>query len=317
MFTNDTPVALTPGLWYLGVFNATANPVNYTIEATEYTNAFPGIVTLTNTVPYTVVSNATPPGTADYYRYVVGSTAVRVQFEIFGATDDYTLVAGKGLPLPDLGTYDYLSANPGTNDELIVVLTNSAPVTLTSGDWFLAAVKITAGAGDYSIMATEWSQTGQPIIITNIDTSFGDFCFTWNTLPGAHYIVQSTPLLGPPAWTDVSGTITAFDYTYTWCTPITGTMQFFRVVEGISQGASAAANISIASIVPGPGGITLTWYGPVNATFHVEWSDTLAPPAWNAVATPVTSTNGIFTFTDDGTQTAPPGPFRFYRLTQP
>ena len=133
-------------------------------------------------------------------------------------------------------------------------------------------------------------------------------------MPGVHYIVEATPTLFPITWADVSGTITAVDYSTTWCTPITGTMQFFRVVEGISLGANTFTNITISSIQSTPGGITLTWYGPLNATFSVEWTDSLAPPVWNTVPTPVTSTNGIFTFTDDGTQTAPLGPIRFYRL---
>jgi hypothetical protein len=232
VFTNGTPVALSPGVWYLGVLNPTASTVNFTIEATELTNAFQGIITLTNAVPYYVVSNTAAAGTADYFRYSVSPTAARVQFETFGATGDFTLVARKGFPLPDLGTYDYLSANPGTNDELIVVFTNSTPVALSAGDWFLSAVKNSAGPADYAIMATEWPQSGLPIVITSIDVSSGSFCVTWTSLPGAHYLLQGSPTLAPAAWSNVSPEITALDNSTTWCVPITGQMQFFRVIEG-------------------------------------------------------------------------------------
>ncbi len=315
VFTNGAPVALRPGVWYLGVFNATATAVNYTIQATEITNAFPAIITLTNGLPYANVNNGAP-GTAQFYHYVVTSSAARVQFETFGATGDFTLVARKGLPLPNLLSYDFRSANPGTNDELIIITTNSAPVTLTFGDWFITAVKISGGPASYNIMATEWSVTGQPIRPVISLPGGGDFCFTWESLPGAHYLVQSTPSFGPPVWVDQTN-LTAIDFTTTWCTPMTGPMRFFRVIEGISLVATPPPSVSIASVTRGPGGTTLTWFAPVNATFHVQWTDTLFPPTWNTVAAPVVSTTGIFTFLDDGIVTAPFGPFRFYRLVQP
>ena len=317
VLTNSSPVALRPGVWYLGVFNTTVSAVNYTIRATELTNTIPTIITLTNATPYTVASNNAAPGAMDYYRYVVTPTAARAQFETFDATGDFTIVAHKSLPLPDLTTFDYLSANAGTNNELIVILTNSAPVTLTPGDWFITAVKISSGPAAYSIMATEWNLTGQPIIITNITGSGGNFCITWNSLPGVHYVVQRTPILNPTTWTDASPTITAVGYTTTYCVPITGTMSYFRVIEGNSSATAAAPSVIISSIRVTPGGVVLNWFGPVNSTFHVQWANALPATPWNTFVAPVTSTNGIFTFTDDGSQSGGLGPLRFYRLVSP
>ena len=57
--------------------------------------------------------------------------------------------------------------------------------------------------------------------------------------------------------------------------------------------------VSISSVKVTPGGVVLTWFGPVAATYHVQWTDSLAPAVWGTVPAPVTSTNGIFTFTDD------------------
>lgn len=315
VFTNGAPVALTPGLWFLGVVSTTPTPVDYTITATELTNAFPTIITLTNGIPY-MNTNSGAAGTAQYYRYVVTTNAARVQFETFAAEGDFTLVAHKGLPLPDLTTYDYRSANGGTSDELIVITTNSAPVTLTFGDWFITAVKISGGTAGYTIMATEWNVTGQPIVPVVTFPGGGDFCFTWNSLPGAHYLVQSTPSLSPPVWTDVTN-LTAVDFTTTYCTPMTGTMQFFRVVEGVATTAAATTSVNFSSVQFTPGGVVMNWFGPIGATFHVEWTDVLFPPTWTQVPTVFTTTDGSFTFTDDGSQTAPLGPARFYRLVQP
>lgn len=314
VFTNGTPVALRPGIWYLGVLNTTINPVNYTIRATELTNPFTDIIiTLTNQIPY-ANTNDGPPGSRQFYRYNVSATAARAQFETFGMTGDFTLVARKGLPLPDLITYDYRSARPGNNDEIIVIFTNSTPVALTSGDWFITVVKTSPGPGSYSVMASEWNSTGQPIIVIGENVGGGFFCVTWNSLAGVHYIVESTPTLFPQAWTNASPDILAVDESTTWCTAITGTMQYFRVVEGISLNGSVSG-FSIASVAYTPGGIVLTWYGPPNANFVVEWKDSLVAPFWNVVPPPpVTSPTGIFIFTDNGTLTAPLGDARFYRL---
>jgi subtilisin-like proprotein convertase family protein len=177
VFTNSTPVALSSGRWYLGVFNATPVPVSYTILATEYPYPFANIITLTNRIPY-YTTNFAGADTNDYYRFVVSSNSIRAQFEINGPTADMTLVARKGWPPPNLTTNDYLSANPGTNDELIIVFDFSKPVKLSPGDWFLTAINVSGGPAAYSIMASEWPQYGTNIIITNSFIVSNSFCLT-------------------------------------------------------------------------------------------------------------------------------------------
>ncbi len=59
----------------------------------------------------------------------------------------------------------------------------------------------------------------------------------------------------------------------------------------------------------------LQWQGTRGARYKVQWSDTIAPPAWHTINTPtVTTTNKVSTFIDNGSQTAPLGPQRYYRL---
>jgi subtilisin family serine protease/subtilisin-like proprotein convertase family protein len=313
VFTNGAPIALQPGRWFLGVYNATTNPVNYSIMATEFTNAFPQIIELTNGVPY-VTTSAAVPGTAELYHYRVTTNANRAQFEIFGATGDYTLVAVKGLPLPNLFNWDYRSANNGTNDELIVVITNSAPVNLTSGDWFLAAVKISGGPADYTIMATEWPITARPVQITSSGVNGTDYCLTWNSVPGAHYFVEG---FNGATWDILSPTITAFDYSTSWCTPLpTAPYVLFRVTEGVVLAPSPPLPTVITGFTVTPGLVTMTWFGPLNGNFQVEWTPTLNPANW-LPAGPVTNNgDGTFIYTDNGTFTAPFGGSRYYRLIQ-
>lgn len=312
--TNSTPVALTSGRWYLGVFNADLAPVDYTILVTEYAN-LPGIITLTNRIPY-FNSNPGPVGAADFYRYVVTGAVARAQFEINGPGADLTLVARKGLPLPDLLTFDYRSANVGTNDELIVVLTNSTPVSLTVGSWYLTAVNAAGPVTPYSIKASQWDLTGRPIVITNQSAFSNQFCITWTSLPGVHYYVEALATITDTNWTTVSPTITAAGYSTTWCLNLPSIYHFFRVREGLTLSRFVPAPPFNLTVTPGPGGMRLDWLGGLGASYRVQWTPALVPSTWTSFTNTNTSTNTSFTFTDDGSQTGGLGASRYYRVQQ-
>jgi hypothetical protein len=47
----------------------------------------------------------------------------------------------------------------------------------------------------------------------------------------------------------------------------------------------------------------------------MQWTDDLTQP-WNTDTNVITSSDGNFNFTDDGSQTGPLGTQRFYRLVQ-
>ncbi|TSA40940.1 MAG: hypothetical protein D4R57_01275 [Verrucomicrobiales bacterium] len=313
LLTNSAPVPLTPGRWYLGVFNRDIAPVTYNIVATEFTNALPKIITLTNAIAYANTNSGAGAG-VDYYRFVVSPGSVRAQFEINSPSDDVTLVARKGLPLPDLGLFDYISANVFTNDELIVVVTNSAPVILSPGDWFLTAVNLTGLPVSYSIKATEWSASVvAPFVITSYTIASNEFCITWNSVPGAYYFVQGKPDLLVTNWTTLSPQIIAVDFSTTWCIPLPSPYHFFRVGEGLVL-STFVPPPRLRSITAGTNGITLRWNGPVTARYNVQWSPTIAPPVWTSFTNVITSTTGLFQFLDDGTQTGGFGVTRYYRL---
>ncbi len=234
----------------------------------------------------------------------------RLQFEILGATADMTLLVGKGLPLPSFANFDYLSANPGTNDEYILVLPGSSPVVASAGEWFLTALNLSGQAADYAIKATQWAETGQPITVGPPSRQAGSFCFDWNSLPGAQYVVQAKVTLADTNWVDHSGTITATNTVTGYCVPLPSPYHFFRVIEGVAVDASSPAQFRIGRITVGPGGVTIRWQAPPIFQFEVQYSDGL-PPVWNtAPGGPITSTDGTFTFVDP----APLPGTRFYRI---
>ena len=55
---------------------------------------------------------------------------------------------------------------------------------------------------------------------------------------------------------------------------------------------------------------------PADAQFQVQWTPSLAPPAWTSFTNILTSTNGVFLFLDDGSQSVALTAPRYYRLQQ-
>jgi len=68
-------------------------------------------------------------------------------------------------------------------------------------------------------------------------------------------------------------------------------------------------------------GFLIQWFAPTNDLFRIQWATNLTPTVkWNLFTNlirytgPLTATNGLFSFFDDGTQTGGLGLQRFYRL---
>jgi subtilisin-like proprotein convertase family protein len=314
VFPDSTPVALAPGCWYLGVFNSDPTNVACTILATEYTNAFPNIIDLTSGVPYPN-NNSGAGDTADYYHYVVTTNALRAQFEIDGPTAEVTLVARKGLPLPTLTNYDCLSANTGPNEQLITLFDFSSPIALTPGDWFISAINVSGGPAGYTIMATEFPDYETNVVITSWQALTNSLCLTWTSVPGIHYYVQGKTSVNDANWVALSPTLAATDVLTTWCVDLPSPYYFFRVTEGLVV-TPYVPPVRITSITSDTNGVFLQWLAPATNQFQVQWTPSLAPPAWTSFTNVLTSTNGAFSFLDDGSQSGGLAGSRYYRLQQ-
>jgi subtilisin-like proprotein convertase family protein len=314
VFTNSSPMALAPGRWHLGMFNADPTNVTYTILVTEYTNAFPSIITLASGIAWSG-NNSGAGDATDYYHYVVTTNAVRAQFEIDAPTGDMTLVARKGLPLPTLANYTYLSANPGPNEELITLFGSSTPVPLTPGDWFISAVNVSGAPASYTIMATEFPVAGANVVITTCQALSDSFCLTWGAVSGIHYFVQGKTEVNNTNWAAVSPTIVATDSSATFCISLPSPYHFFRISEGLVL-TPYVPPVRITSITADTNGVRLQWLAPTNSQFQAQWTASLAPPAWNSFTNTLTSTNGAFSFLDDGSQSGGLVGPRYYRLQQ-
>ena len=175
---NAPPPSLLPGArYFLGVQNANAFPVTFTVEVGTAVLTNTTAIALTNAIAYTnTITNA-----PQYYSFDVPTNAVLACFEIINSPSELDLYARHALPLPSSTTFDYQAPYQGTNDEAIVVATNSTnllgvpittnsvPVPLTPGTWYLAVYNAnTNNTVPYRVVATYITNGGITIVpLTN------------------------------------------------------------------------------------------------------------------------------------------------------
>ncbi|HEX3719334.1 MAG TPA: hypothetical protein VH595_15365 [Verrucomicrobiae bacterium] len=165
--TLNTLPPLIPGRrYFLGVQNTASTPATFTLEVdTDVGDKNTNIYVLTNEVA--VETNNINANSPEYYSFTVPSNATMVTFQLLDTTNaEFDLYARAGLPVPGPFNFDYQSRNAGTNDQFIVVTTNSEPVPLpmvttntvvpvSPTTWYLSVYN-PAGVADagYTIVAT-------------------------------------------------------------------------------------------------------------------------------------------------------------------
>lgn len=95
-----------------------------------------------------------------YFAFDISPEATMATFEVFDMTNDLDLVVSKGLPLPSRTNFDYIATSPGTNNEIIAITTNSLPVPLSAGRWYMGVYSYTGtNVTTYKVRATEYVAT--------------------------------------------------------------------------------------------------------------------------------------------------------------
>jgi subtilisin-like proprotein convertase family protein len=142
--TNGTPPYFVPGQpYYLTVTNP--NPTAMTFAVGVWFD----ILGLTNCQPvsnfvwqagvpryfqFDVSPDAVPPGTVPQ---AVSFYLTGVSNSFTGVRSNVTVVLSEHLPLPDLSHYDYISSQPGTNDDIVMVVTNTTPFPIQTNRWYV------------------------------------------------------------------------------------------------------------------------------------------------------------------------------------
>jgi subtilisin-like proprotein convertase family protein len=159
------PPPLVPGRrYFLGVQNNGPSAATFTLEVEFNGGNNTTVTVLTNQVP--VDPNISTNG-PDYYSFTVPTNATMVTFQLINtANAELDLYARAGLPVPGPLSFDYESRNAGTNDQFIVVTTNSLPVPLPTATtnsaqplspttWYLAVYNFSGTTNaSYTILAT-------------------------------------------------------------------------------------------------------------------------------------------------------------------
>ena len=143
--TGDILPPLEPGLrYYLGLQNTGPLPQSFDLRVDTYIPPTNVLTVLSNQSP--VHTNITANGSPEYFAFDVPTNAVMASFQLLNVTNgEVDLYARYGTPLPGPLGFDYESVVVGTSNEPILVstnssiTTNSAPVPLQPGRWYLAA----------------------------------------------------------------------------------------------------------------------------------------------------------------------------------
>jgi subtilisin-like proprotein convertase family protein len=210
--TNSSPIALTPGRWYITVYNTLTNPpsVTYTIFA-QQSDLDVVIFPLADGVPFQG-EIAAPGFSLDslaelrFYSFTVSNSPPAIEFVISNLTGNCDLLARLG-DVPTPSQFDFASFNSGTVNERLVVSTNSLQTNL-NGIWYLGIPNNDPGLVNFDIAATTLANPTLPfpsIVAASANYTpgaYGAFAFSWESIAGQTYIVDVTTNLVD--WTTVA-----------------------------------------------------------------------------------------------------------------
>ena len=162
IFTTNGPPPLVSGQsYYLAVTNPSPGAVTFSF------GVWFDITTLANCEATTNLVG--PAGIPRYFQFDVPTNSApfpvpgNVTFRLTGAQSNLTVVLSQHLPLPDLTRHDYISQQPCTNDEVLMVVTNSTPFPIQTSRWYVGVFN-SAGA-DVSFTAGACYTTNYPVLI--------------------------------------------------------------------------------------------------------------------------------------------------------
>lgn len=208
------------GLWYVAVLSRDPTPVTFSLAVSvpqPRITTLLGGVAVTNTAPYLAGSDDCA---AEFYQFTVVPEATRAEFLLTALDGNVDLLLRKDQP-PTTGLFDFFSAQPDLASEYIQVTTNSVPIPLTPGDWYVYVRNADVHPVSYVLQAGQYAGDVPVGILIGpgISVSGTTVTFQWLTYPDLFFLVQYTteiPASGPIVWIDIPMLITSTSNLYTF-----------------------------------------------------------------------------------------------------
>ena len=362
----STPVALSPGFWFIGVSNASATNVTYTLKASEVTAVNP--ITEVHIYPRPVITNGNFVITWDsvvgaIYRIEGKARLTDTSWNVIEANYIASgLVSTYSIPLSNTNRFFRVIGLSGGSTPVgpqTPAVINSKPI-YTNGSltitWSSAIGASYQVEGKVKANDTAWNTVSPVIIAAATNTSYnvpigntnrffrvitlsggntnpvgpsvpaainskpvytnGSLTITWSSTVGASYQVEGKVKANDTAWNTVSPVIIAAATNTSYSVPIGNTNRFFRVIT-LSGGSSSVTSQSPpifnsftrSSLT---NGVSLAWQGVTGQKFEIQYSTNMV--TWTSLGNNISSSSGVFTFTDTSVTSSTLGAKRFYRL---
>jgi len=143
LYTTVAPNIIPGQPYYLAITNPNPTAVNFaygvwfdvpTLNDCAPTSNFVAQAGVPRYLQFDVPTNALPP---DVVPQTVSFYLTGVSNYFVGLRNNVTVVLSQHLPLPDLSHYDYISSRPNTNDDIVMLVTNTTPFPIQTNRWYV------------------------------------------------------------------------------------------------------------------------------------------------------------------------------------
>jgi len=318
-------VAISSGYFYNLVL---ASPFNFNI---------------TNTLPVWLITSLPPQTLNELTTLLVTNTANDSDLPPQTLTYTVTMLVDTNVMIANGWPLNYATTNPSP------VVNNNGVITWTPGEaqgpgvYIITAVVTDNGvpplSATNSFIVTVNETNLPPVLNLPPDTNIVEFvAFTAQataTDPDLPPNPLTFALVNGPAgltvttngvitWTPTNIGTSVVTISVTDTNAYALTNRSLSVTNQFNITVTAPPGIAINSIthtnIGGTNVFLLQWQGPTNFQYEIQWTTNLLPPiVWHTVLNPVinvvvTSTNGHYSFFDDGTLTGGFGRLKFYRV---
>jgi subtilisin-like proprotein convertase family protein len=309
----STPTPLTPGDWYIGIFNDSTNPVVYNVRASEILDTNLNIIFLTNAVPlnFTIGEGA---ALTNYFIFKVFGSHSGVKFQLDNLNANAELLIGHDS-LPSL-TNSFMSNSASPGQPLTVTVETNAALPDITGSWALAVVSQSPTTLSFTIEAslldvTNAVPTGtNRVFDPNITVSATNICFSWATTVGLQYELQGKKTIADTDWSVLLGPFIATNTLVNYCINLPTDFAFFQVVETqTGTNPPPVQTVVNPDVSVSTNSVCLSWDSTVGAVYQVQGMTTVVDSAWSTLDSAFIATNTSSTYCIPR-----PTPFQFFQI---